>query len=387
MDKQLNVCLLNDSFPPKIDGVANVMLNYAKVIQNNLGNAVVVTPRYPGVSYDYPFPVVSYLSVKTPKTAGYRTGIPLQSIVREIASYPIDIIHCHCPFVSAIIAKNLRAVTGAPIILTYHTKFDVDIAKNFNSTIMQSTAKKVVKANINACDEIWAVSQGAGGNLKSLGYDGSFIIMENGVDFPKGPAAEELISAVSSETGLPNDVPVFLYVGRMMWYKGIRLLLDGLYKAKAEGARFKMVFVGGGTDFEDIEKLACELGLEGECMFIGPINDREVLRAFYSRADMFLFPSSYDTNGLVVREAAACGSASVLVKGSPAAESVTDGKNAVLIDENADSLADTIVKLSANTEYMKTLGNQAMDDLYLPWDVAVSRAYERYFKVLGTKGK
>ena len=382
MDKQLCVCLLNDSFPPTIDGVANAALNYAKVIHSSLGSAVVVTPRYPGVCYDYPFPVISYPSIKTPKTAGYRTGVPFLGIVRELACYPIDIIHCHCPFVSAIIAKSLRNVTGAPIILTYHSKFDIDIAKNFNLAVMQTAAIKIVRSNINACDEIWAVSSGAGENLKSLGYNGNYLIMENGVDFPKGKAPEELVSAVGSEIGLPPDAPVFLYVGRMMWYKGIRMLLAGLFKAKSEGVRFKMIFVGGGTDFEDIKKFSRELRLDNECIFTGPIDDREILRAFYSRADMFLFPSSYDTNGLVVREAAACGLASVLLRGSPAAESVADGRNAVLIDENADSLAGAVAKLSANTEHMKTLGHQAMDDLYLPWDSAVGRAYERYREVL-----
>ena len=35
--------------------------------------------------------------------------------------------------------------------------------------------------------------------------------------------------------------------------------------------------------------------------------DREILRAWNTRADLFLFPSTFDTNGLVVREAAACG--------------------------------------------------------------------------------
>ena len=42
--KKLNICLLNDSFPPVIDGVANAVLNYAAHIQKSLGNALVVTP-------------------------------------------------------------------------------------------------------------------------------------------------------------------------------------------------------------------------------------------------------------------------------------------------------------------------------------------------------
>lgn len=49
----MNICLLNDSFPPIIDGVANVVMNYADIMTTELeANVVVGTPRYPNVSYD-----------------------------------------------------------------------------------------------------------------------------------------------------------------------------------------------------------------------------------------------------------------------------------------------------------------------------------------------
>ena len=114
----------------------------------------------------------------------------------------------------------------------------------------------------------------------------------------------------------------------MMWYKGIRITLDGLKKAKEEGFAFKMIFVGDGADRSEMEKYAKELGLEKECIFPGAIRDRELLRRYFCAADMFLFPSTFDTNGIVVREAAACGLPSVLVKGSCAAEGTTHLQNA-----------------------------------------------------------
>jgi len=385
MSKRLNVCLLNDSFPPVIDGVANVVLNYAKVIQEKLGSAVVVVPRYPGVQYDYPFPVIHYPSVKTPKTAGYRMGLPLPGIVRSIKRYPVDIIHCHCPFVSSVIAKTLHKETGVPVIMTYHTKYDIDIANIFDSELVQSVVKKVIVSQIESCDEVWAVSRGSGENLKSLGFSGNYKVMDNGVDFPRGPVGKDAIDRISIEHELPEHLPVFLYIGRLMWYKGIRLILEGLQQAKAEGARFRMIFVGGGEDSGEIIKLSHKLGIKNECIFTGAIRDREKLRAYYSRADMFLFPSTFDSAPIAVREASACALASVLVRGSSSAEPVTDGRNAVLIDEDSGSLAQAVIGLSKNMEFMKTLGRHALADLYVPWDTAVARAYERYGEILTEK--
>ena len=112
--------------------------------------------------------------------------------------------------------------------------------------------------------------------------------------------------------------------------------------------------------------------------FTSPKYDRNVIRAWYCRADLFLFPSTFDTNGLVVREAAACELASVLVRGSCAAEDITDGKNGFLIEENADSMAALLTKLCHEPEVLKRVGRQAQEEIYISWDDAVHRAQRRY---------
>ena len=66
MDKY-NVCLINDSFPPAIDGVANAVTNYADIIARQYGSPTVVTPYYPEADDSvYPFPVLRYPSVGIP---------------------------------------------------------------------------------------------------------------------------------------------------------------------------------------------------------------------------------------------------------------------------------------------------------------------------------
>ena len=168
----------------------------------------------------------------------------------------------------------------------------------------------------------------------------------------------------------------------MMWYKGIRIILDALKKLSESGRDFRMVFVGGGNDKDEIVAYCESLGLSDRVFFVAPIHDRSAIRAWYCRADLFLFPSTFDTNGLVVREAAACGLASVLVAGSCAAEDVTDGVNGFLIEENADSMAAMLEKLGGDAGRMHTVGENALRDLYMSWEEAVRRAYERYAVVI-----
>ena len=382
--ENLHVCLINDSFPPTIDGVANAVVNYARVITEKRGEAAVLTPYYPEADDSgYPFRVLRYPSVDTRKLVGYRAGIPFSSeLLRQTKEAHFDIIHSHCPVTSTILARMLRSRLNLPLVFTYHTKFDVDIANAVRGRLLQEEATRLLVQNISACDEVWTVSRGAGENLCALGYDGKYTVMPNGVDFSIGRASDELIRETTAGYDLPADVPVFLFIGRMMWYKGIRITLDALRRLRDAGHDFRMVFVGGGTDKDEIVAYAEKLALGDRVFFSPPVQDRERIRAWYCRADLFLFPSTFDTNGLVVREAAACGLGSVLIEGSCAAEDIVDGRTGFLIAENAESMAEKLASLSGDRDAMRRVGENAQREIYLSWDDAVSRAYDRYHVVI-----
>ena len=383
MNNKLNVCLMNDSFPPVIDGVANTVVNYATIIQQRFGNAIVVTPQYPNATDKYNFPVLRYRSFNTTKLVGYRAGYPFSvSMLQKLKTSNIDIIHSHCPVVSTLLARTLRETTNMPIVFTYHTKFNIDISNKITSKNLQKSVIKLLLNNIESCDEVWVVSNGAGENLRSIGYKGDFVIMQNGVDFPKGRVADLEVAELRRSLSLPENIPVFLFVGRMMWYKGIRLILDGLKKIKDGGVSYKMVFVGEGEDKSEIEDYAKKLDLESDCVFAGRVDDREQLRAYYCLADLFLFPSMYDTNGIVVREAAACALPSLLISGSSAAEGIEDWYTGILIDENPETMATALLNACNNRTRLKEIGQNAMEKIYFSWEDSVEKAYARYGIVL-----
>ena len=216
----LHICLLNDSFPPMLDGVANVMKNYADIITRRYGTATVVTPAYPNVNDDYPYEVVRYASVDTTKLVGYRTGYPFDAKVLErLNGVQMDLMHVHCPFISAQLTRVIRETRDVPVVFTYHTKFDVDVRKAVRMKLIQDAALKIIVDNIAACDDVWVVSEGAGKNLRSIGYQGNYLVMPNGVDMPKGRADAAAVDAVRKAYGIDPDVTVYLFVGRMMWYK------------------------------------------------------------------------------------------------------------------------------------------------------------------------
>lgn len=382
MRENTGICLLNDSFPPLIDGVANAVVNYAQRLTERGDAVTVATPAVPGADDSaFPFPVLRYPSFDTRKKLGYVSGRPFSpELAARLQKEGVGVLHTHCPIVSTFLARELRDVVDAPIVLTYHTKFDIDIAKAVRGRLLQESAIRALVQNISACDEVWTVSRGAGENLRSLGYQGDYLVMPNGVDLPRGRLTPEEVRSVTASYDLPEDVPCFLFVGRLMWYKGIRIILDAL--ASLRDQPFRMVFLGGGMDEADIRKYTEELGLTDRCLFPGSVRDRQALRAWYCRADLFLFPSTFDTNGLVVREAAACGLPAVLIRGSCAAEDVMDGVTGFLIEENAPSLATCLRELLRSPEKLRAVGRAAEENLYLSWVDAVDHAAARYETVM-----
>lgn len=375
------ICLLNDSFPPQIDGVANAVKNYAVNLHARGCSPLVITPDHPAATDgNYPFPVLRYPSIRVPKAGGYQAGIPFSpEVAGRVSEAKPELLHSHCPIMSTYMARQLRQITDAPIVLTYHTKFDIDIANIVEPKPLQTACKKLLVENIRACDEVWTVSRGAEENLRQLGYEGEVLVMPNGVDLSRHRAAEHQIAQATAGYDLPERVPVYLFVGRLMWYKGIRLILDALAGLNRD---FRMVFIGDGQDRAEIEAYARQLGIGSSCIFTGSISNREELRAWYSRADLFLFPSSFDTNGLVVREAAACGLPSVLLLGSCAAEGVTNGHNGFLIEESSGSLLACLQSLYGKTDALRQVGLAASRELYVSWQEAVGLAAERYQVVI-----
>ena len=384
MKKTHTICLLNDSFPPIIDGVANAVFNYARIIEKSYGHSVVVTPQMPGADdRKYGFSVIRYPSIDTRKLIGYVTGYPFSpEASNSVKKEKVELMHTHCPVTSALLARSLAEANDLPLVLTWHTKYDIDIANAVKSRLLREGALQALLRNVNACDEIWTVSRGAGENLRSIGYEGDYIVMPNGVDLPHERVSDNLIEEVTAGYDLPEDVPCFLFIGRLMWYKGLRIILDALASLDREGIGFRMVFVGGGGDEKAVRAYTEELGLGSKVIFTGSVSDREKLRAWYTRADLFLFPSTFDTNGLVVREAAASDTASVIIKDSCASEGVSDGRNGFLIEENAASLSAKLKELAGEPAKMKAVGEAAGSELYISWDDAVAKAYDRYGAVI-----
>ena len=182
---------------------------------------------------------------------------------------------------------------------------------------------------------------------------------------------------------VPSAIKFNLIGKPAKWVSGKDVILHIIGMIGVDGALYRsMEFVGEGADGAEIRSYAEERKLSDRCFFTGAISDREIIRAWYGRSDLFLFPSTFDTNGLVVREAAASGTATVMIRNSCASEGVGDGRNGFCIEENAAAMAAKLEELCRAPEVMQVVGENAQRELYVSWETAVQRAMARYEVVI-----
>jgi glycosyltransferase involved in cell wall biosynthesis len=270
---------------------------------------------------------------------------------------------------------------GIPIVFTQHTKWDYDIERAVPAKILQKRVERFAYKNLSAADELWAVSRGTGEHLITRGYKGSYMVMPNGTDFPKGSADSISIKQINERFGLLSGVPVLLFVGRMMWYKNLSLIVEALEILHKRSFDYRMIFVGDGEDLPDVKKMVEGKNLAHLIYFAGRVINREELRAFYTRSDLFVFPSVYDNAPLVIREAAACVCPSLVVRNSSASEILEDGVSGFFSNENSEDIANTIQSVISNHMLLKTVAINASEQTYLTWDQVVNNSVTRYREV------
>ena len=104
----------------------------------------------------------------------------------------------------------------------------------------------------------------------------------------------------------------------------------------------------------------------------------EDLLSIYARSLLFVFPSDYDTDGIVKIEAASVSTPSVCLKNSGAGATITDHVNGILIDNNAQSLAQVLEYAIKNPKEMHLLGTNANKTLFTTWENIVQDVFNKY---------
>ena len=379
--QQVNVGLFNDCFPPVMDGVAVCVENYAKWLQKLAGEVKVITPNVPGADYSaLPYEVLSYFSVPVPKRPPYVTGIAEidPKFLASIALKRFKIVHAHCPFGSGAVAQRIAKLQGIPMIATFHSKYRDDFARVLPKPAVDVVIKYIISFYESA-DLVWVPQESVIDVIREYGFKGNVEVMDNGSDLV-ADYPEQFFADCRNQLGIKPEEFVLLFVGQHIWEKNPRLVIEAL--ARMKDVPFRMFFVGRGYAEQEMKDLVSERGLTDRVTFVGNVGERDVITRYYAAADLFLFPSLYDNAPLVVREAAALHTASVMAKGATASTILSDGENGFLVENDPADMEAKLRALAADPERVRRAGIQASRTIVRSWEDCVGEALDRYNMLL-----
>lgn len=374
----------SDSYLPIVDGVSLTISNYLSELNRTLGPSCAVVPAVPGYS-DPPLPgTYRFLSLPLVGRPPYRLGLPQLDIPlhRALRSQRFDLLHAHTPFFAGSYALRLARRRGIPIIATFHSKYRDKLRNALPWTHLVEREVQQIVSFYASVDEVWVPTRAALQCLRDYGYRGAAEIVRHGIDFEAPGDRSGLRRRGGALLRVDRGELVFLYVGEQAWEKNLAFLLQSLALLRRQGRRFKMAFVGGGYAAKPLRLMAAGLGLAEQTSFVGLLRDRDALSACYARADCFLFPSLYDTCGLVVKEAAAFGVPTVVLEASAAAEQIVDGVNGFVTERSVRSYAAKLAELLDHRDDLARAGEGARRTLCTSWTEAVREVKQRYLSLI-----
>ena len=384
-----------DGWYPQVDGGTNVVKNYRKNLKK-VCDCEIIAPSY-GKKYDEEGERVYCADVFHNFSLGvlfisFRNSMPGhdKKLKKFLEQRQPVLLHAHSPFAICGYFLKYAKKHGVPVVYTFHTRFKDEFMRVTHSRLITAVMMSIIMRNIRRADYVWAVSASSATVLRQYGYKGDIKVMPNGTDMPVISVEEgaALARDFEKEWGISPNERIFMYSGRVVTVKNIAFSFEVIAELKRRGFACKFFVVGSGDDLEYHKKLAAKMGLQNEVIFTGFMSDRNKLRACYCRADLLLFPSLFDTFGLVVQEAAACRTPSFVPENSCSAEMIEDGKTGYISPLNVSVWADRIEEIfSPQNAAARLAVRENSSSMVLSWESAVSFAEEEYEKILGHKLK
>lgn len=377
--------LFNDCFPPIMDGVSLTTQNYAHWLNKKTGNVCVVTPSAPDAKDNEAYPIYRYSSIPIPMRKPYRLGFPRIDwpFHARIQKLSFELVHAHCPFSSGALAMRIAREQQVPVIATFHSKYRADFERAIPSKMLVDYLIRKVVRFYEAADEVWIPQPAVEETLREYGYKGSVEVVDNGNDFAGKFPVDSMCREFRNKLGIRPGEFMFLFVGQHIWEKNLGFLLDAL--SRLGDVPFRMFFVGSGYAAGEMKQKAGGLGLDSKITFVGSVVEREELMRYYVAADLFLFPSLYDNAPLVVREAAALHTPSVLIADSTASEIISHSVNGFLSANSVEAYADCLRDIVRTPALMQRVGKEASYTIARSWEDVAGEVYDRYSHLMKRK--
>lgn len=355
----MRVGIFTESYPPLINGVSTSVQTLIGHLERSGHEVHVFTSRYPRYQDERPG-VFRYPSFNALVEPDYVVPIPFSPrIARIIPTLGLDIVHSQSPFFLGLLARRVARSLNLPHIATNHTLY-TEYA-HYMPFLTDATTRRMLvrwmRGFYDTCDRVIAPSELTKKVLQE-GYGVQTPVTVIPTAIPAPPYVLSRPPEIKQEFGLPPDARLLLYVGRLAPEKNLDLLLRAFALIAAQTSDTYLILAGSGKSRGALEARTRSLGIHRRTRFAGFLG-RTKLDPLYQASDLFLFPSKTETQGLAVGEALASGLPCIVVNAGGAPESVRDGVDGILAEDDAAQMAARTLELLADPLRRQRLAEDA----------------------------
>jgi glycosyltransferase involved in cell wall biosynthesis len=397
----MRVALTTESYLPYVSGVTVSVDALARGLGARGHEVLVIAPRPAGgvdlreVGSPGPEPRHAWLdSYQLPRLAppGYRMPWPnpFAAAWRTARAFAPDVVHAHSPFVTGLLARRLARAVGAPLVFTHHTRF-----AHYGHYLgpLAGPGSALTDAYLRrfwaACVVVIAPSRDLATEIAArlpAGHRDRVRVIPTGIDVAGIRSLAPV--DVRATAGWPAGTVVIATLGRLAPEKSVETVLEATALVGREQDAARLLVIGGGPSEADLRRRAAAPDLAERTYFTGALPRPEAL-ARLAGADLFVFASRTETQGLVLAEALAAGLPAVAVEGPGVGDSVRDGIDGIVVAADPERsrpgrLAAALAGLVADEprrRAMAALAREGADRFAI--DARVGEVEEAYRSVIG----
>lgn len=356
----MRIAIFTNNYLPNPYGVSTSIESFRKELEKMGHSVYIFAPHFKDFTDENPN-IYRYPSLDfTFRGVNYPIAIPFSySISRILKGLEIDVIHAQHPNLLGWVAKRWAKKKNVPLIFTWHTLYDQ--YAHFAPLIPKQVAAWWSIGNArrfaNFADQIIVPTPTVKTIITKWGVKNPKITaIASGIEEEKFANANGEI--IRKKYNILEDEVLILLVSRLTAEKNVEFIFKSLLPLLLTEKKVKFLIAGGGNEKEQLERMVNKNGLENQITFAGIIKQGDI-KNYYSAADIFVYASKSETQGMILTEAMYMGVPIVAVKAPGAQDLVGNFVTGILTKEDESEFALAISKLVKDKELRTQYGENA----------------------------
>ena len=358
----MRILMISDVYFPRINGVSTSIQIFIRALKRQGHSVTLIAPTYG----DYDNSSAELIRVPSRKLIidpedRMMNMRWVMNRLEQIRRDQYDLIHIQTPFVAHYLGLKLARQLQLPVVETYHTYFE-EYLYNYISwlprNVLRLGARLFSRSQCNAVGHVIAPSAPIEQALRNYGVVTPITIVPTGLELEKFSNGDG--QRFRASHNIPLERPMALYVGRMVHEKNIRFLLQAMHCAITEIPELLFVMAGEGPAEAWARSWVGRNSLEDNILFVGYLDRESTLLDCYRAADVFVFASRTETQGLVLLESMALGTPVVSTAVLGTRTVLSHGHGALIAEEDVQDFSDKVLRVLRDETARKTLSKSAL---------------------------